>query len=123
MPAPKLKKLPPPNIPKDCKLKKNAGVFDDKYIQYKSEGDEKLTMEQYLQKIRPYLHDVIGNLKTSGKWKIDPSMNITVMSSKDSGEKLLMHSKSGKRQVMFGFDTEEIFVDFLNFFLHRYQEG
>ena len=42
-------------------------AFDDKYIEYKSKGDEKLSTAKYLNKIRPYLHDVIYNLKPSGE--------------------------------------------------------
>ena len=50
------------NIPKDCKpkKKKNADFFNDKYIKCKCEGDERLTMEKYLQQIRPYLHDMMS---------------------------------------------------------------
>ena len=46
------------NIRKDCKPEKVADVFDDKYIENKSEGDEKLSTGQYLN-TRPYLHDMI----------------------------------------------------------------
>ena len=40
---------------------------DDKHIESKSENNKKLLTEQYLQNIRPYLHDAIDNLRTSGK--------------------------------------------------------
>ena len=39
-------------IPKEYKSKKIAGVFNFEYIEYKSEVDEKLSIEQYLAKIR-----------------------------------------------------------------------
>ena len=62
------------NISKDhYKPKKIAGSFDDKYIKYKSENDEKLLIKQNLRKIEPYLH-MIDNLGTSGQWK-NPSNN------------------------------------------------
>ena len=40
------------NITKDWKPKKTAGTFNDKYIECKSRGDEKLSIEQYLKKIK-----------------------------------------------------------------------
>ena len=52
-----------------------AHTFDDKYIEYKSKGDEKHWIEQYHQKIRPYLGDSIVSLRTYGEWKIHLTMN------------------------------------------------
>ena len=43
------------NEAKDYDKPKNiGGVFDDKYIDYNSNGSKKLSIEQYLQKIRPH---------------------------------------------------------------------
>ena len=64
-----------------------ADTFDDKYLEYKSKVDEKHSIEQYHQTIRPYLRDMIVNLRTSGEWKIHLTMNI------DSNLEPLKHSK------------------------------
>lgn len=56
------------NISKDCQPKHIAGVFDDKY---KSEDDEQLTIEEFLEIVRLYLHDMINDLKKSGEWKFN----------------------------------------------------
>ena len=56
-------------FPKDYKPKKISGTFGDNYIEYKSEGDEQLTIEQYLGNIRRYLHDMIDNFGTYSEWK------------------------------------------------------
>ena len=37
------------NIPKNYKPNKRAGTFDDRYIEYQSEGYEKLSIKQYLE--------------------------------------------------------------------------
>ena len=37
------------NIPNDYKPEKIAGAFDDKYIKYESENNEKLTIKKYLE--------------------------------------------------------------------------
>lgn len=48
-------------------------------------------------------------------------MKINFMPSKDSNEKCLIHSKSDKREIMIGFDTEEIIEEIFNSLLHRYR--
>ena len=50
------------------KLNKIGGDFYDNYIKYKSNGCQKLSTEQYLAKIRPYLGAMINDLRTSGEW-------------------------------------------------------
>ena len=54
---------------------KKNDALNDKYIEYKSKGDEKLSMKQYLEKIRPYLDDTKEKRKKSNGWKIQ-LMNI-----------------------------------------------
>ena len=51
----------------------------DKYNQCKSEGNEKLSIEQYLKNIRPYLHDMIDDLRTLGKEKTFLTMKLNFM--------------------------------------------
>ena len=92
----------PPNILKDHKPEKISGPPDDKHNKYKSEGDEQLTIEQYLENIRPHLRDMINHFKKSGKQKINSA------SSKDSCEERKMQSKRDNRQIMAGNDTCEI---------------
>ena len=43
------------------KPKNIESTFDDKYIKYKSEGNEKPTIMEYLEN-RPYLNDMVNNL-------------------------------------------------------------
>ena len=42
--------------------------------------------EEYFNKIRPYLNDVINNLKLLSEWRIQLSMEINFMFSKDTNE-------------------------------------
>ena len=44
--------------------------------------------------IKPYLRDIINDHKTQGKWKIQLTIEINFISSKDSDETLIMTSKS-----------------------------
>ena len=77
------------------KPKKTVNVFNDNYIQYESIGDKDKTqlIKEYLDMIRPYLSDIINDHKTQGKWKINLTMAINFISSKDSDETRTMHKK------------------------------
>ena len=46
------------------------------------------------QKIKPLLKDNMNNLKKSGTWKFQRNLATNFMSSKDTEETHVMHSKS-----------------------------
>ena len=48
----------------------------------------------YLDKIRPYLTDLIDFYNTKGEWKVQLSMSITFVSYINPDQVQLMHSKS-----------------------------
>ena len=75
---------------------KTKSAFDDNYIEYESKGDKdrNLSLEDYFNIIRPFLKDMINNHKTREEWKIQLTMQITFISSLDTGEFRIMHSKS-----------------------------
>ena len=51
--------------------------------------------EEYLDKIRPYLRDIINDLKQSDTWKIQLAITTKFVSSKyNNDEKCVMQSKS-----------------------------
>ena len=49
-----------------------SNFWSNNYIEYESNGgrSKTLSVENYLTKIRPYLKDIINNLKKSDTWKI-----------------------------------------------------
>lgn len=51
-------------------------------------------MEQSFKKNKPYLENLIDNLKVPGQLKIHLTMKIKFMSSKNRDEERLMHFKS-----------------------------
>ena len=118
------------------------GAFDGNYIQYESKGDKgkNLSMKKYLNIIKPYLSDIINDHKTHGlvryysgnktwveetssEWKIQLTMAINFISSKDSDETPTMHTKSNNVEIMMGSETDEIIEDLFESFLQKYQEG
>ena len=44
-----------------CKPAKIGDAFSDNYIEYKSNGDKLLSIEKYLDEIKPYLSDIIND--------------------------------------------------------------
>ena len=87
------------SIHEDYKTKKIAGAFNDKHIDYKSEGSEKLTIKQYFKKIKPYLGNLIDEFKKFGKLKIHLAMKVSLMPSKDNDDKRLIYSESDNIQI------------------------
>ena len=90
--------------------------------------------------IKPYLSDLINKHKTHGsaryhscnnswiektssEWKIQLTIAINFISSKDSGETRTMHTRSNNAVVMVGSETNEIIEDFFKSFLQKYQQG
>ena len=69
--------------------------WTNKYSEYKTKGIKKtLSVEEYVNKIKPYLRDIINDLKKSDTWKIQWPITISFISSKDDqNEKHEMHSK------------------------------
>ena len=55
-----------------------SNAFDDDFIQYENNGDKDktLSIKEYLDKIIPYLSDMINDLKTQDEWKIQLTIAI-----------------------------------------------
>ena len=68
--------------------------------------------------MKSYLKDVTYNLKKSGTWKIQVTIAIKSMSSKNTEETKVMHSKSNNVGIMIGNKTSGIIKEFFeSFFL------
>ena len=91
------------------------GSFNDKYIEYKSEGNENTSTNQYIEKIRAYLGNMINCPGESGEWKVHLTMNINFMSLKDSGVSQPMQSKCDNIEIIIGDD--KLLMSFLVHFL------
>ena len=73
-----------------------SNFWSNNYIEYKSKGDRNkiLSVEEYLNKINPYLKDNINNLKKPDTWKIQLTIANNFISSIDNDKECVMHSKS-----------------------------
>ena len=100
-------------------------AFNSNYIEYESKGDKDITLsiEEYLYMIRPYLSDIINDHKTQGEWKIQLTVSINFMYSKDFDETDTMHTESDDIEIMLSSETDEIIEELFEYFLQKYQEG
>ena len=91
---------------------------------YKCKGDKdtKLSIDEYLDIIRPYLKDMIDDHKAKDEWKIQLSMRIIFVSFIDSNETRGMHTKSDNIIIMSGIETEDVTNDLLALFVKDIKE-
>ena len=81
------------------------------------EMEKTLSIEEYLNKIRTYLKDVINDLKKSDMWEIQLTIAINFISSKGADEKRVMHLMSDKIEIMINDKANEVKEEFTCFFL------
>ena len=72
--------------------------------------------------IRPYFHNMINDHKRLGEWKIQFTMSINFISSKDSSETHNMHTKGDNIEIIMGSKTNNIIKKLCKSLLQRYQE-
>ena len=97
--------------------------YNNNYIEYRSEGDKLLTIEEYLDLIEPYLRGLINDHKSKGEWKIQLTAQINFISLRPgSDETHVMHTRSVNKEFMNGSDTDEIIKELFKSLLQRYQE-
>ena len=80
-----------------------GNAFSRNCIEYESNGDKEKTLwiEEYLEKIRPYLSNMINDLKMQGELKIQ-TIAIIFNSSNDTNETRTIHSNSDNMEIMIG---------------------
>ena len=92
------------------KLVRVRNFWSDNYIEYESNSDRNktLSVEEYLNKIRPYLKDTTNSLKKSDTWKIQLRIAGNFISSIDNDEESVMHSKSDNTEIMINDEADEV---------------
>ena len=96
-----------------------------KYIEYESSGDrnKNLSLKEYLDKIKPYLRDIIINPQKSDTWKIQLTIAINFISSKDVDEECVMHLQSDNIEFMPYDNINEVVNKLFESLRSRYQIG
>ena len=98
--------------------------YNNNYIEYRSNRDKLLTVEEYLALIEPYLRELINDYKSKDEWKIQLTAQINFISLRPgSDETRVMHTRSNNEEFMNGSDTDEIIKELFKSILQRYQEN
>ena len=99
-------------------------AFNNNHIQYESEGDKILTIEEYLSMTESYLVDMIEDYKNKGEWIIQLTAEINFNYFKPgSNETRIMYTKCINAEIMIGSDTNEVIEDLFKSLLQGYQEN
>ena len=97
--------------------------YNNNYIEYRSEGNEIFTFEEYLDLIEPYLRELINDHKNKGRWKTQLTAQINFISLRPgSDETRVMHARSVNEEFMSGSDTDEIIKELFKSLLQRYRK-
>ena len=84
--------------------------WSDSYIEYESNGDSNktLSVEEYLNKTRPYLKVIIYNVKKYYTWKNQLTIANNFISFLNNDEGHVMHSKSDSKEVTINEEADEV---------------
>ena len=80
----------------------------------------KLSVVEYLNKTRPYLKDIINDLKKSDTWKNQVAIANNFISSIDNVEEHVMHSKSDNIEIMISDKADEVIKELFDSLKNRY---
>ena len=98
--------------------------FDNNYLEYGSEGSDSLSLIEYLDLIKPYLEDLINEMKNKGEWKLQLTAKISFVSSKPgSNETRLIYDRSDAIEFINGSETEEITEFLYRSLLQNYNDN
>ena len=73
-------------------------------------------------KCKVHSSNKVIDFKNQGAWKIQLTISINFISSKDSDETRTMHTASDNIKIMMGSETDEIIEELFESISQRYQE-
>ena len=98
--------------------------FNNNYLEYRSEGNDSLSFEEYLNLIKTYLNDLINMHKNKGEWKIQLTAQINFISLRPSSDETrIMHTRSVNEEFMDGSNIDEVIKVLFKSLLQKYQEN
>ena len=80
-------------------------------------------VEEYINKIRLYLKNIINNLQKSDTWKIQVTITINFITSKhDNDKERVMHWKGDSIEITVNDEADEVTKELFESLKKRYQE-
>ena len=105
------------------KPKRVSNFRNNNYIAYESNSDinRNVSLGKYVNKIKPYLRNIIIDLRNSDTWKIQLTMAINYTYLKDAKEERVLHSKSENLKFTSYNDVNEVVDELFNLLCSMYQ--
>ena len=99
--------------------------WSNNYIEYESNGDKNnpISVEKDLNRFRPYLKDIINNLKKSETWKIQLIIANNFVFSIDNDEEHVMHSNTDNIGIMIIDEADKFIKEPFDSLKSRYQNN
>ena len=91
-------------------------LFEQKSNGYQNSN---LSLDQYLNKIKPYLKNIIVDLQSSYTWQIQLTIAINFISSKDTEEERVMYSTSDDKWFAPYHDANEVVNELMSHFVQN----
>ena len=93
------------------------------YIKYESKGDgnKSILVKEYFIKGRPYLKDIISNLKKADTSKIQLKIAFNFISSKNDDEERVMHSIKDNIEITINDEADEIIKELFRSLIDGYK--
>ena len=83
------------------------------YIEYERIDINKTpSVAEHLNKIKPYLKDIINDLKKYETWEIQLTIANNSITSIDNNEESAIHSKSDNTEIMINDEADEVMKTF-----------
>ena len=98
-----------------------SNLWNNNYTEYESNGDKNknLSLEEYLNKVKPYLRDIIIDLQKFDTRKIQWTIATKLISLKDAEQERVMHSESKNINFTPYNDTNELTDDSMSHFVQE----
>ena len=80
-------------------------------------------LDEYFNKIKPYLRNVIIDLQNSDTWKGQLTIEVNFISSKVIDEERVMHSRGENTKFTFYNDVSKVVDEFFESLCSAYQEN
>ena len=103
------------------KSERASNFWNDNYIDFESNGDKNrnLWLVEYLNKIKPYLRNIIIDLQNSDTWKNPLTIAINLISLKNAKEERLMHSRNNNIKFTLYSVSNELLMNYLSHFVQN----
>ena len=100
-----------------------SNFWSNNYIECESNGDKNrnLSLDEYLDKTEPYLSNMIIDFQNSDTWKIELTIAINFIFSKDAEEERVMHSSRDNIKFTSYSDADEVIDELFKSLCSRYQ--